>query len=117
MSQKAKRVWTAGVVGLSAMGVAVAALLIWEICVEPAHAAPAGPGQAEALEPASYAGVSELRGRLRLSDATLAAMGCSQAAAETIFGRLRTWWETNRVAWLARRDAVAAARDSPGTSY
>jgi len=108
MSQKAKRVWTAGAVGVAVLAVAVAALLIWQVHL---RAATAGEGGgAEPLEAATYRGVSELRSRVRLSDATLAAMGCSQTTVETILGRLRTWWQANRVAWLARRDAVAEAR-------
>jgi len=69
MSQKAKRVWTAGAVGVAVLAVAVAALLIWQVHL---RAATAGEGGgAEPLEAATYRGVSELRSRVRLSDATL----------------------------------------------
>ena len=114
MSQEANRVWTAcvrGCAALAAVGL-VAGWLVWQGGVRPAVAAEpaAGPGGVTLLDPVKHAGVSELRGRVRLSDDTLAAMACSQASAETILGKLPTWWETNRVAWLARREAVSGAR-------
>ena len=105
MSQEAKRAWTAcvgGCAALAAVGL-VAGWLVWQGGVRPAVAAEAvaGPG-ATLLDPVQHAGVSELRGRVRLADDTLAAIACSQASAETILGKLPTWWGTNRVAWLGR---------------
>ena len=90
------------------MAVAVAALVIWQVNLRPATAEEGGG--AAPWDAATYRGVSELRSRVRLSDATLAAMGCSQTTVETVLGRFRTWWQANRVAWVARRRAVAKAR-------
>jgi len=83
MSQRAKRVWTAGVAGLPAAGVAIAALLVCQIHVNWARAegAPAETGP-EPLDPVTWSRVRELRERLRLSDGTLAAMACTQETAE-----------------------------------
>ncbi|HUT01714.1 MAG TPA: hypothetical protein VM031_04620, partial [Phycisphaerae bacterium] len=67
MSQKAKRVWTAGAVGVAVLAVAVAGLLIWQVHLRAATAEEGGG--AAPLDPATYRGVSELRSRVRLSDA------------------------------------------------
>ena len=86
MSQKARPVRTAGVVGVSGAGVAIAALLVWQVQLNPARAEGGGPstgsGEAEPLDPVTWSRVRELRKRLRLSDGTLAAMACTQETAE-----------------------------------
>jgi hypothetical protein len=111
MSERSRRVWTARVVGLAAAGIAVAALLIWHIhiaAVKAEDAPEAAPS--EPLDPVTYARVSELRGRLRLSDATLAGMACDGQTAEAVLMRVLTWDRANGTAWVARREQVAAAR-------
>jgi hypothetical protein len=114
MSQKAKRVWTAGVVGFAGLGVAAAALLIWQIDANAARAEEAspslGPGQAESLDPLMWSRVRELRERLRLSDGTLAAVGCTQEVAEGVLTRVLAWYEANGAQWATCRRGTAAAR-------
>ncbi len=111
MSQRAKRVWTAGVVGLWVLGVAAATMLICQMHMNPARGGePGGGAVAQPLDPVTYARVSELRQRLRLSDATLAGMACDGQTAEGVLTRLLTWDRANGAAWVARREQVAAAR-------
>ena len=116
MSQKAKRVWTAGAAGVAVLAAAVAALVIWQVDL---RAATAGEGGgAEPLEAATYRGVSELRSRVRLSDATLAAMGCSQTTVETILARVIH--EDVPSSWIARPSGFdcgpSALRSGPAVS-
>ena len=110
MTQVAKRVRTAGVVGFAATGAAIAALLAWYVHVNPAKAEEGSPGQAEVLDPVTWSRVRELRERLRLPDGTLAAMGCTQETAEGVLTRLLGWYEANGAQWANRRQEVAAAR-------
>jgi len=116
MSQKAKRVWTAGAVGVAVLAVAVAGLLIWQVHLRAATAEEGGG--AAPLDPATYRGVSELRSRVRLSDATLAAMGCSQTTVETILAR--AVHEDVPSSWIARPSGFdcgpSALRSGPAVS-
>jgi len=102
------------VAGCAATGAAIAALLAWYVHVNLAKAEEASPaansGEAEALDPATWSRVRELRERLRLSDGTLAAMECTQETAEGVLTRLLAWYEANSSQWATRRRGTAAAR-------
>jgi hypothetical protein len=88
-------------------------LLIGQVGVGSATAEEAGPstgsGQS-AVDAVTWSRVRGLRERLRLTDATLAALGCDREAAETALKRALAWVEANEAQWAARRAAVAAAR-------
>jgi len=73
MSQRARRAWAAGVVGLVALGAVAAAFLIWQADLSPAAAEEGGAAPWDA---ATYRGVSELRSRVRRPGAgALAGLG------------------------------------------
>jgi len=111
MTERATPLGTARVVGLAVVGIAIAAFLIWHIHIAAVEAEnPPEAPSSEPLDPVTYARVSELRGRLRLSDATLAAMACDARMAEAVLTRVVTWDRANGTTWVARREEVAAAR-------
>lgn len=58
----------------------------------------------EATDPVVYSKVQKLRRELALTNGDLAAMGCTQAQAESILTALKSWYETNTAA-LTQADA------------
>ena len=74
--------------------------------------APAGGGEpaANAVDPDTYCRVRELRERLCLRNEDLAAMGCTQAQAESVLEGLVNWYKANKAAWSAARKTQGDAR-------
>jgi len=88
MSRKAKRMYTAGVVGVLALGMLVGGVVIWQMHVGAATAGEGPPtpsgaaaSEEEALEPDAYSDIVRLRPVLRLSDQVMAAQVAGMAAA------------------------------------
>ena len=115
MSRKAKRIYTAGAVGVLSLGVLAVGVLVWQMHVGPATAGegpPAGSGQAETLDAVAWSDMLRLRGALRLTDQTLAAAGLGRDEAESALTKLLTWYEATGAAWSARRADVRRAKKS-----
>jgi len=112
MSRRAKRMYTAGVVGVLVAGMLGAGVVVWQAYLRPATAGEPGgeAGEPEAINPVVYGRVRELLGRLRLSDSALAGIGVDGAGAEGVFGAAVGWVEANLDTWSVRRSAVRAAR-------
>jgi len=89
MSRKSKRMYTAGVVGVVALGMVVGGVGMWQMRPGAATAGEGPPtpsgaalSEEEALEPEAYSDIVRLRRAVRLSDEVLAAIGCDAEAAE-----------------------------------
>ena len=112
MSQKTKRIYTAGVLSVLALGLLATAVLVWPVHVGPATAGEGlsvGSGQAKTSDAVAYSDMMRLRGALRLTDQTLAAAGVGQDEAESVLSKLLTWYEANAATWSARRGDVRRA--------
>jgi len=117
MSRKAKRMYTAGVVGVLALGMLVGGVVIWQMHVGAATAGegpptPSGaaPSEEEALGPDAYPDIVRLRRAVRLSDGVVAAIGCGGEAAEAAIGKLKGWYASNADTWSLRRADVRTGR-------
>jgi len=116
MSRKAKRMYTAGVVGVLVLGMLVGGVVMWLMHVGAATAGegpptPSGaaPSEEEALEPEAYSDIVRLRRAVWLSDQVVAAIGCDGEAAEGAIGKLKGWYESNEDTWSLRRADVRGA--------
>ena len=116
MSRKAKRMYTAGVVGVLALGMLIGGVVILQMHMGAATAGegpptPSGAAAAEeeALEADVYSDIVRLRRAVRLSDQVVAAIGCDGEAAEAAIGKLKGWYEANADTWSARRADVRGA--------
>ena len=116
MSQTTKRMYTAGVVGVLALGLLVGGVVMWQMHVGAATAGEGPPtpsgapaSEEEALEPDAYSQIVRLRRAVRLSDQVLAAIGCDAEAAEAAIEKLKGWYESNEDTWSARRVDVRSA--------
>jgi len=116
MSYKPKLIYTAGVVGVLALGMLVGGVVIWQMRPGAATAGegpptPSGAAAAEeeALEPDAYSDIVRLRRAVRLSDGVVAAIGCDGEAAEAAIEKLKGWYASNEDTWSLRRADVRVA--------
>jgi hypothetical protein len=62
-------------------------------------------------DPIVYARIETLRQRIALSNMDLAAMGCSQAQASSVFSTLLTWYQANQGTWSQAEQNETSARN------
>ena len=109
MSRKAKRMYTAGVVGAVAAALGVGVVVVWQMPPGAATAGEGPPPEPQTLEPDSHSDIVRLRRAVRLSDGVMAAIGCDGEAAGAAIEKLKGWYEANRDTWSARRVDVRRA--------
>jgi hypothetical protein len=75
-------------------------------------ASPAPPANTPVpTDPVVYARIATLRQRIALENVDLAALGCSQSQASSIFSTLLTWYQANQGTWAQAEQAEQSARN------
>ncbi len=90
---------------------AVAGLIVWGTAHSSPSIAQSPPPESNEMDVATYTAVSRLRQELALTNADLAAMGCSQEDTQRLLSALVQWCETNKTTLKTKEVAIRQGRN------
>jgi hypothetical protein len=104
-----RRHWKLAAANALLLAVALA-LLVHHLARDAGRALADPPSGSSSVDALTYSRVSELRERLMLTNADLAAMGCTQQQAKSVLAALLQWYQQNQATWVGGEGNERSAR-------